>query len=209
MSNEEMFFTRKELEAMGFKSLGENVLIDRLTPIYRPDKISIGNNVRIGSFCILSGDITIGDFVHIASYAFLNGAAGIELESFVGVSAYSHIITSNSDYSGEFLATPTVPEIYRNDNSQKITLKKHSIMGSGAHLLPGAILEVGTVLGAMSMINKHTKPFGVYFGNPARLFGTRQEKILELEKEVLANFAKYYGGGGELYSFSAHRKSTL
>ena len=197
MSNEEIFFTRKELEAMNFKSLGENVFIDRLTPIYRPDKISIGNNVRIGSFCILSGDITIGDFVHIASYCFLNGTAGIELEAFSGLSAYCRIITSSSDYSGEFLVNPTVPEIYRNDKAQKITLKKHAVMGSGALLLPGAMLEVGTVLGAMSMTNRHTKPFGVYFGNPARLFGTRQEKILELEKEVLANFAKCCEGGGK------------
>ena len=186
MNINDMFFSRAELEVMKFKSLGENVLIDRLTPIYKPEKISIGSNVRIGSFCILSGDITIGDYVHIASYCFLNGTAEIELEAFSGMSAYSRIITSSSDYSGNFLANPTVPESLRKDDSQKIILKKHALMGSGALLLPGASLEIGTVLGAMSMLTKPTKPFGIYFGNPARYIGTRERNILALEEKLLS-----------------------
>ncbi len=48
------FYTRKELERIGFKSIGENVLISDKTSIYSPQNISIGNNVRIDDYCVLS-----------------------------------------------------------------------------------------------------------------------------------------------------------
>lgn len=184
------YYTREELEQMGFKSLGENVLIDRRTPIDKPYKISIGNNVRIGSFCILAGDITIGDYVHIASYSGLFGSGGIILEDFSGISSYGKIITSSSDYSGEFLANPTVPVEYRKDTTKQVVLKKHSIMGSGALILPGGNLATGAVLGAMSMLQKNTEDFKIYFGIPAKKIKSRKTNILELEKQLKENIQK-------------------
>lgn len=48
------FYTREQLEKKGFKSIGENVLISDKTSIYSPQNISIGNNVRIDDYCVLS-----------------------------------------------------------------------------------------------------------------------------------------------------------
>ena len=48
------FYSREQLEKIGFKSLGENVLISDKTSIYFPKNISIGNNVRIDDFSVLS-----------------------------------------------------------------------------------------------------------------------------------------------------------
>ncbi len=50
-----MHYTEAELMSMGFRSLGKNVYIDRTAPIYFPEKISLGDNVKIGSFWILKG----------------------------------------------------------------------------------------------------------------------------------------------------------
>ncbi|MFG6360656.1 hypothetical protein JBF11_02240 [Taurinivorans muris] len=58
-----MYYSRAELVDMGFKTLGENVFIDKRTPIDFPHKISLGNNIKIGSFCILSGNIVLKDNV--------------------------------------------------------------------------------------------------------------------------------------------------
>lgn len=182
---DDMFYSRQELECMNFKSLGENVLIDRLTPIYRPEKISIGNNVRIGSFCILSGDITIGNYVHIASYSFLNGSSGIDIGDFVGIASYARIITESSDFSGESIAVPTVDISYRNDLKRNIYLRKHSLLGTGSVILPGGNLEEGVAVGAMSMVCRPTKAFGIYFGIPAKRIQERSKNILELEKNIL------------------------
>lgn len=182
---DEMFYTREELENMNFKSLGENVLIDRLTQIYKPEKISLGNNVRIGSYCILSGDINIGNYVHIASYSLLNGGGGIDIGDFVAISSFVRILTENSDFSGESFATPMIDINYRNDIILKTKIKKHVVIGSGSLILPGCHLEDGVAVGAMSMINQQTESFWLYVGIPAKKIKKRKKNILELENEIL------------------------
>jgi galactoside O-acetyltransferase len=44
----------EKLEALGFKSLGENIMISDKVSIYNSDNIQIGSNVRLDDFCILS-----------------------------------------------------------------------------------------------------------------------------------------------------------
>ena len=53
------FYDEQELQQIGFKSIGKNVLISRKTSIYGAQNITIGNNVRIDDFCVLSGNIKI------------------------------------------------------------------------------------------------------------------------------------------------------
>lgn len=48
--------------------------------------MEIGNDVRIDDFCILSGNIPIGNFVHIACYTSLIGRGGIWIGDYVGIS---------------------------------------------------------------------------------------------------------------------------
>ena len=67
------FYTREELLSLGIKSVGENVYISRKSSFYGCSEISIGSNVRIDDFCILSGKIEICDFVHISAYVALYG----------------------------------------------------------------------------------------------------------------------------------------
>jgi dTDP-4-amino-4,6-dideoxy-D-glucose acyltransferase len=61
MISNEGFYTEIELKQIGFKSIGENVLISKKCSIYGEQNISIGNRVRIDDYCILVGNITIGD----------------------------------------------------------------------------------------------------------------------------------------------------
>ena len=76
------FYCAEELSEMGFKRVGENVLLSRKASIYSPTKISIGSNVRIDDFCILSGNITIGSNVHISAYTALFGGGEIIIEDY-------------------------------------------------------------------------------------------------------------------------------
>ncbi|MGX2985060.1 acyltransferase [Helicobacter sp. 23-1048] len=186
LKEQEIFFTRKELESMNFKNLGENVMIDRLTPIYKPERISIGSNVRIGSFCILSGNIEIGSYVHIASYCFLNaGNLGITIGDFVNIGSYSRLLCSSDDYSGESMVTSCAPERFKNTQKGKIEVQKHSLIGSGVLIMPSVTLAQGSSIGAMSMVKDSTKPFGIYAGIPAKRIKERSKKLLKLEKEFL------------------------
>jgi len=62
------FLSKNELRQVGFARYGRNVLISRKVSFYYPEKIEIGNNVRIDDFCILSGHIVMGNYIHIAAY---------------------------------------------------------------------------------------------------------------------------------------------
>ena len=82
------FLSREKLMEIGFKSIGENVLLSRKASIYGPENIEIGNNVRIDDFCILSGKIKLGSYIHIAAYsALFGGEEGITMEDFTGLSS--------------------------------------------------------------------------------------------------------------------------
>ncbi len=182
-----MFYPRKELEKMGFKGLGENVLIDTRTTIDNPQSIVIGNNVKIGSFVLLSGDIKIGNYVHIASFCGLYGTGGIEIGDFVSMSNHVRLITESDDYSGESMSAPFVGEQYKfKMQKESICIKKHCIIGSGSLLLPGVRLEEGVAVGAMSMVSKKTEAWGIYVGIPARRIKDRSRNILQLEKQFLS-----------------------
>lgn len=181
-----MYYPRCDLEKMGFKELGENVYIDARTTIDNPQNISIGSNVKIGSFVILSGDINIGSFVHIAAFCGFYGGAGINIESFVAISNNVRLITESDDYSGESMSAPFVPDKYRfNVKRGKILIEKHCIIGSGSLVLPNVRLAQGVAVGAMSMVSRDTMPWGVYVGIPAKRVKERSQRILDLEKEFL------------------------
>lgn len=179
------FYTREELEKIGFKSLGENVFLSDKVSIYSPEKISIGNNVRIDDFCILSGDITIGNYIHIAAYCGFFGGAGIEIKDFSTTSSRVAIYSISDDYSGLSLTNPMIDEKYKNLKKGKVILKKHTIVGTGSTILPGVILGEGTAVGAHSLINKSTDDWGMYVGSPAKRIKERKKDLLELERKFL------------------------
>ena len=77
--------TRAQIDAMGFKSVGANVNLSDRASFYNCPNISIGDNVRIDDFCVLSagaGGIALGNFIHIAVYTSLIGAEAITLADF-------------------------------------------------------------------------------------------------------------------------------
>ena len=73
------FYSRNELLNLGLAAVGSNVLISRKASIYSPSTLTVGNNVRIDDFCILSGIITLGSNIHIAAFCALYGKFGISM----------------------------------------------------------------------------------------------------------------------------------
>lgn len=178
------FYSRKELKKIGFKSIGENVLISDKCSIYSPEKISIGNNVRIDDFCILSGDIKIGNYVHIAAFGAYYGAAGIQIDDFSTTSSRVTIYSQSDDYSGESMTNPMIPEKYKKVKYGKIIIEKHCIVGASSIILPGVVLKQGSAIGAVSLVKKSTEEWSIYAGAPAKKLKNREKKILELAKEL-------------------------
>jgi acetyltransferase-like isoleucine patch superfamily enzyme len=180
------FYTESELKNLGFKHLGKEVKISRRAIFYNTDKISVGDYSRIDDLCILSGNITIGRFVHVAVCTRLSGSkAGLELMDFSGVSYNCTIIANSDDYSGEYLTNPCVPMEYKKYIAEPVVLEKHALVGSHCLITPGVTVREGTAIGGMSLVLKSTEPWSIYVGTPAKKLKDRKKNILELEKKFL------------------------
>lgn len=178
------FYTQDELSKLGLAKFGTNVLISRKASIYGSKNISIGDNVRIDDFCILSGDITIGHYIHIASYTSLYGGdQGIFIDDFANISSRVSIYSISDDYSGESMTNPMIPERYKNVTSKKVTIEKHTILGCGSIVLPGVTIREGSSFGAFSLINKDSNEWSINVGIPFREIKKRSKTALELEQK--------------------------
>lgn len=193
----EAFYSETEIEQIGFASVGNNVLLSRFARIYGASKISIGNNVRIDDFVILSGKIKIGDFVHIGASSNITGSdIGVEIKDFCGISNHVKIFAISDDYSGASLTNPLIPNAYKNLEKKQITIEKHCIIGSSSVILPNAYLAEGVAIGAMSLVSRITRPWGIYFGIPAKRIKERKQDLIELEKDFLSQIKSPSRGGG-------------
>jgi len=182
------FLSIEELDKIGLKSFGKNVLISKLASIYFPEFISIGNNVRIDDFVMLSGEITLGNYIHIAPYSALiggAGGAGIVMKDYSGLSSRVTIYSISDDYSGEFMTNPTLPSNYTNVKKEKVVIQKYVIIGATSVILPGVEIGEGTAVGAMSMVTKSLPEWKICSGIPARVLKDRSAKLKELEQQLL------------------------
>jgi len=184
-----MFYNQEELNEIGFAKIGKNVSISKKTSIYNPKNISIGDNVRIDDFCILSAGekgIILGNHIHIACYCLLVGKEMIQMDDFTGISSRVSLYSSSDDYSGRFLTNPTIPKEFTNVQHGKIQLKKHVIIGSGSVVLPGVTIEEGVAIGALSLVTKNIESFVIATGIPAKVIKKREKNLLEKEKEFFS-----------------------
>lgn len=180
------FYSQKELQGMGFRSLGDNVLISRKASIYGIERISVGSNVRIDDFCILSGKIELGDYIHIAAYSALyGGEEGIFIDDFVNLSSRISVYSVSDDYSGETMTNPMISEQYKNVENNPVKIEKHVIVGATSVILPGAVLREGSAFGSFSFITQDSEPWSINAGIPARKIKNRKRNLLELERKMM------------------------
>jgi acetyltransferase-like isoleucine patch superfamily enzyme len=180
------YLSQEYLESMGFKSLGVNVKISDKASIHDPNKMSIGDHTRIDDFCVVSGAVTLGRYVHIAPLCLVaGGELGVEMQDFSGLAYHVQVFSQSDDYSGATLTNPTVPTAFKAERKAKATLGRHVIVGSGSVIFPGVHLAEGCSVGALALVSKSTEPWGVYTGNPARRVKERKQDLLQFEQQLL------------------------
>lgn len=179
--------SRQQLEYIGFNSIGENVSISDKASIYGANHISIGSNVRIDDFVVLSageGGIEIGNYIHIAVFSLLIGAEKITLSDFCNISSRVSIYSSSDDYSGEFMTNPMIPEELTNVTKAPVFIGRHVIVGSGSIILPAVNLADGVAVGALSLVTENVSELKIIAGIPARVIKKRKHDIFELENII-------------------------
>lgn len=168
----------KSGKEFNLKSCGENVFISEKASIYNPQNISVGDNVRIDDFAILSaGDegIEIGNNVHIGSHCSLIGKSKITLEDYTSLSSGTRVYSSTDNFSGEFLAGATINEDQRQVISKPVTISKFVTVGANCLILPGITIAENTAIGCMSLVNKSLPADGIYIGIPAKFLKRRRK----------------------------------
>lgn len=177
------FYSEEELKKIGFKKIGNNVLISRHSCIYSSHKIEIGNNVRIDDFSLLSGDIKIGNNVHISAYTALYGGGKIIIDDYSGCSARCTLISASDDFSGNYMVGAIIPEEYKNVEEGIIHLEKYVQLGANTTVLPNVIIKEGAVTGAASLVNKNLAEWTINVGIPAKKIKSRSKNLMKLVKE--------------------------
>lgn len=178
------FLTIEELKKLGLKSYGTEVLIGRHVVLYQPEKLEIGNHVRIDDFTIISGNVKLHDYIHISQFCGLyGGESGITMHDFSGLSSKCSVYAVSDDYSGLSMTNPMVPRDYKPYSIDKpVTICRHAIIGCNTVVLPGVTVGEGTSVGSMSLCNKNLESWSIYTGIPAKRKKERKKDLLELEK---------------------------
>lgn len=174
------FYTNDELKDLGFKSIGINCAISRNAKFYSINNISIGDNVRIDDFCIISGNVSIGSHIHIGPYVALYGAKGIVLEDYTGISARSTIYSAMDDFSGNYLVGPIHQDSCTNITGGPVYIKKYSQVCAHCLIFPNLTIGEGVVIGACSMMKYSASSWGIYAGIPAKRIKERNKGLLNM-----------------------------
>lgn len=185
------YLTESELRDYGFRSLGKNVRISSDARIYGEQNISIGDDVRIDDFAILSaanGFIEIGNHVFIARNCHLSGTMGLRIHDFVTFAGNVTLYSASDDYSGESLTGQAIPPQYTKLSGGLIEIHKHVILGTGTTVIGPATLHEGSGTGAMSLVVKDLDAWMLYAGIPARALKEKSRTALEHERNFLNDY---------------------
>lgn len=180
------YLSDEEIEKLNFKYVGCNVKISSKASIYDHEKITIRSNSRIDDFCVISGNLYIGEYCHITPMCLIaGGEKGVVLEDFVTLAYGVKIFSQTDDYTGMSMVNSLIPKKYKKEIKKTTLVKRQTIIGAGSVIFPGVIIEEGCAIGANSLVNKSTESWGIYAGSPAKKIKKRNKKIKEIEKDFL------------------------
>ncbi|MCL5986656.1 MAG: acyltransferase [Actinobacteria bacterium] len=138
-------------DARSSLTIGDNCFISSFSILtMKNGKISLGDNVRVGTFCRLaiSTNLTIEDDVMIASHCY------------IGIESYR--------YSGH-------QEIKKMGKELKggVLLKKGCWIGAGSMIFDGVTVGEGSIVGAGSLVMDDVPDYCVAYGSPAKIVKKR------------------------------------
>lgn len=188
------FLTSDELSGIGLRSYGRKVLIDRAARLISPNRIALGDNVRIDCFSLISAGeegVEIGSHVHISSGVYVYGTGGrVEIADFCGLSPGAKVFTASDDFTEGYLRGPQVPACYRRITTGSVSMAENSQVGAGAIILPGVKVGRNASVGALSLVSRSVPANTVVAGVPAREMATRDGALADrLVAEFLSEWS--------------------
>lgn len=168
--------------------VGEDVKIAPQAVFRYPELVTIGDRCAIDEFTVVTTQLRLGSFIHIASHCSIIGGCQscFEMEDFSGLAAGCRIICASDDFRGPSLINPMVPEKYRKVTYSTVRLGRFATLGTNVVVLPGVTIGEGTTVAAGTLVRRDLKPWSIYAGVPASHVGFRpKDEILELAERFL------------------------
>ena len=161
------------------KSLFSKARIIRFPIMIRGKKLikvgygfTTGYNCRIDAYTETNSKqvITIGKNVQINDYVHIGAVESIEIEDNVLIASKVFITDHNhGNYSGENQDSPETIPHDRTIYSKPVKIKKNVWLGEFVSVLSGVTIGEGSIIGAMSVVNKDIPPFTIAVGCPAKV----------------------------------------
>ena len=172
-----------------FKRVGEDVRINELAVIVRPELVEVGSHVAIDMWVYLSTQAVLGNYIHIApSVSIIGGApALLIMEDFTNIGSGGRVVCATDDFT-QGLISPVVPIEYRTVINKPVTFKRYATLGVNCTVLPGVTLGEGCIVGAGSVVTRDTEPWMVYAGCPAKPIKPRDSKRITESAQKLMNY---------------------
>jgi acetyltransferase-like isoleucine patch superfamily enzyme len=175
MTSADSFLERRELDLVGFRTVGTNVRISRFARFFNPGAIEIGDEVRIDDFAILSpgaGTIRFEGFNHVAAAAMIFGE--VTLRPWSTLSSRVVVYAVTDDFTIDAATYPHSGQ--RNLVRAPVVIGERVVVGTGSTVLPGVEIVSGVSIGAMSLVRRSVLEPGVYAGIPVRRIASRRPR---------------------------------
>lgn len=140
--------------------------------------VHIADTARVDSFCKIEGGlgVTLGEYVHIASYSHINvGGGQVIFEDHSGCSTHVCIGGASPDWSFLYISA-SEPEEHRHVRRYTTRICAYAVLFMGVIVLPGVTIGEGAVVRPGAIVTKDVAPWCIVQGNPARVVGQRKLK---------------------------------
>ena len=188
--NEEI---KKELVACG-----PNVMIGHNVLFARPEKVFLGDNVRIDPFALIVCGLEAEGNNQIGCHSVMNGRQTVKLGRWVGFGYRTTILTGSEDVTGEF--GPINDHFGHNISTEgDVIFEDYSAALTNSLIMPGVTIPEGAVIAAYAMVRAKDdlEPYWIYGMQPGLIseeHGQRYQMGLKVlrrrNKENILSFAR-------------------
>jgi acetyltransferase-like isoleucine patch superfamily enzyme len=138
-------------------------------------RLRCGERCRIDAFVTITGDVLLGDGVHIGNGAALFGTYGIEIGTGTSISPGAMLFSASENPRSPFTSNPQAET--RDAITGPIKIGRRCVIGAGSVVLPEVVVEDEVVVGALSLVRDEDSPLVgglVYGGTPLRRLCIRE-----------------------------------
>jgi acetyltransferase-like isoleucine patch superfamily enzyme len=143
--------------------------------VIRPEVVRVHQTARIDSWVKIEGGqgVTIGRWVHIASFCHINIGGGevVFEEGSCAASGVKVIAGSNSPEG--ISCSAAAPKEQQVVKRTKVVIQKNAALFAGAQIHPGVTVGEGAIVGGGAVVRHDVPAYEIWAGNPARKIGER------------------------------------